>query len=79
VLGDRTGVVTVNGIFRPIALAGGRAVGTWTLTGDVVRVRPFAPLEDETGSALAADAADVLRYLGRPVPTTALIVDDATG
>jgi hypothetical protein len=76
VLGDRSGVVTVNGIFRPIALAGGRAVATWTLTGETVKLRPFAPLDEGTRSALAADAVDVLRYLGRSGPATTLIVGD---
>lgn len=79
VLGDRTDVVTVNGLFRPIALVGGRAVATWTLPGAVVQLQPFVPLDDETRSALGAEAADVLRYLGRPVGSTTLIVDDEAG
>lgn len=28
-VGEHTDVVTVNGIFRPVALVGGRVVATW--------------------------------------------------
>jgi hypothetical protein len=63
VLGDHTGVVTVNGIFRPIALAGGRAVGTWGFPGGAVVLEPFAPLPARVERALRADAADVARFL----------------
>lgn len=79
VLGDHTGVVTVNGLFRPIALAGGRAVATWTMRDGVVHLQPFAPVDDECRSALEADAADVLRYLAlRPRPDP-LRVSDIVG
>ena len=64
VLGASQGVVTVNGIFRPFALAGGKAVATWGIAGGRVRLAPFAPLEPAVASALAADALDVLRFLG---------------
>ena len=76
VLGDRTDVVTLNGIFRPIALVGGRAVGTWTLPANVVTLRPFAPLDDEVTAALTTDASDVVRYLGRRPGSRALVVAD---
>jgi hypothetical protein len=58
-------IVTVNGLFRPFALAGGRAVATWTITGGQVALAPFAELDGETRAALAADAADVARFLGQ--------------
>ncbi|MGI9009001.1 MAG: winged helix DNA-binding domain-containing protein [Streptosporangiaceae bacterium] len=64
VLGAVPGVVTVNGIFRPFALAGGRAVATWGLSGGRVLVAPFAPLPPPVAAALDADADDVLRFLG---------------
>ena len=57
-------IVTVNGLFRPFALAAGRAVATWTLSKGAVALKPFAPLARETRDALEADASDVLRYLG---------------
>jgi len=64
VLGEAKGVITVNGLFRPFALAGGRAVATWRLAGGAVRLAPFAPLPAAVSAALDADAADVLRFLG---------------
>ncbi|HVT69617.1 MAG TPA: crosslink repair DNA glycosylase YcaQ family protein, partial [Trebonia sp.] len=64
VTGPHKGIVTVNGLFRPFALAVGRAVATWTLTGGRVTLAPFAPLDAGTRAALDADAADVLRFLG---------------
>jgi hypothetical protein len=79
VLGDRTGIVTTNGIFRPIALADGRAVGTWTLPAGVVHVQPFGPLTKKVVAALTSDAADVLRYLGRPVPAAPLVMEAPRG
>jgi hypothetical protein len=58
-------IVMANGLFRPFALAGGRAVATWTITGGQVVLAPFGPLDTETQAALAVDAADVTRFLGR--------------
>jgi hypothetical protein len=75
VLGERTDVVTMNGMFRPMALAGGRAVGLWTLPSGVVHLQPFAPLAKKTVTALTSDAAAVLRYLGRTVPSVPLVVE----
>ena len=65
VTGPHKQIVTVNGLFRPFALAGGRAVATWTITGGQVVLAPFADLGAETTAALAADAADVTRFLGQ--------------
>ena len=64
VLGQHAEVVTVNGLFRPFALAGGRAVATWTLDGGEVALAPFRPLPEPVAAALRDDAADVLRFLG---------------
>lgn len=68
-------MVTVNGIFRPIALVEGRAVGVWGLAGGVVSLRPFAPLPDSTVAALGQDATDVLRYLDLPNRAEPLVVE----
>jgi hypothetical protein len=57
-------IVTVNGLFRPFALAGGRAVATWTIRGGQVVLAPFAELDTGTRTALESDAADVTRFLG---------------
>jgi hypothetical protein len=64
ITGPHRHIVTVNGLFRPFALAGGRAVATWTITGGRVVLAPFAELGAETRSALETDAADVTRFLG---------------
>jgi hypothetical protein len=63
VLGSHQGVVTVNGVFRPFALAGGRAVATWSMTRGEVVLEPFGPLPKADAAALETDAQDVLRYL----------------
>jgi hypothetical protein len=74
ILGDHTGIVTNNGIFRPFALVEGRAVATWTLAGGVVRLTPFADLASPDLDALAADAVDVVRFLGLTGGATPLTV-----
>lgn len=63
-LGKHTHVVTVNGIFHPIALVGGRAVATWGLAGGSVALKPFGRLAARDRRALDAEAADVVRFLG---------------
>jgi hypothetical protein len=65
ITGPHRHIVTVNGLFRPFALAGGRAVATWTITGGRVVLRPFDVLDPGTRAALDTDAADVTRFLGR--------------
>ena len=63
VVGPHRQIVTVNGLFRPFALASGRAVATWNIARDQVVLAPFAPLGDRTQAALNVDAADVMRFL----------------
>ena len=63
IVGPHRRIVTVNGLFRPFALADGRAVATWTITRGQVALTPFAPLDAGTRAALDADAADVTRFL----------------
>ena len=65
IVGPHRRIVTVNGLFRPFALAGGRAVATWNIAGGQVVLAPFAPLDTQTKAALAADAAAVMRFLGQ--------------
>jgi Winged helix DNA-binding domain len=64
VVGPNQQIVTVNGLFRPFALADGRAVATWSIPGGQVVLAPFAELDARTRAALEADAADVTRFLG---------------
>jgi winged helix DNA-binding protein len=63
ILGSQRAVVTVNGLFRPFALVKGRAVGIWNMPGGEVQLEPFGRLTRKDSAALAADAADVKRYL----------------
>ena len=63
ILGERDPLVVSGGLFRPFALAGGRPVGTWRFSGGRVELRTFEPARGAAASALAADAADVERFL----------------
>jgi hypothetical protein len=66
VLGDvEPGVVTSNGLFRPIALVRGRAVATWGLAGGRLAREhlPGVRVSARDDRALDADAARVLAYL----------------
>jgi hypothetical protein len=62
-LGANESIVTVNGLFRPFALVGGRAVATWSIARDEVTLKPFVPLAREDRAALGSQARDVVRYL----------------
>jgi hypothetical protein len=64
IVGPHRQLVTVNGLFRPFAMAGGQAVATWTITRGQVVLTPFAPLDTGIRAALDTDAADVTRFLG---------------
>jgi hypothetical protein len=59
------------GFIQPTVLAGGRVAGTWRLNRGPGRARlvvaPFTALAAATRDALAAEAADVGRYLGTDV------------
>lgn len=58
------GVVTANGVFRPFALVGGRAVATWRLSRGAVELAPFDRIDRAQAAALQAEAEDVVRFLG---------------
>jgi hypothetical protein len=62
-LGASRAIVTVNGLFRPFALVGGRAAATWKFAGGRVQLQPFRRLTRKDAAALDADAADVARFL----------------
>lgn len=69
-----TGGVQANGLLHPIACAGGRAIGRWSIrrTKDAVAIAvvPFAPLGATTAAALRREAADVARFERRRLTTT---------
>src|SRR3954471_15085571 len=52
------------GMFWPFALVRGRAVARWKLEKGTVALDPFEPVGARERTALARDAADVVRYLG---------------
>lgn len=64
VLGGATGIVTINGIFRPFALVKGRAEATWGLAGGKVTIKPFDRLTKKAAAALEADAEAVVEFMG---------------
>jgi len=70
VLGAGDARVVTGGVFRNFALAGGRAVAVWRLNGSAVELEPFAPLDDDTLSALARDGEAVIRFLRQKTDAT---------
>jgi hypothetical protein len=65
VVGPHKKLVTINGIFRPFALVGGRAVATWRLVGGKVTIEHLGRVAKKDAAALEADAAEVLNFIGR--------------
>jgi hypothetical protein len=66
IVGDHRSVVTSNGLFRPVALVGGRVVASWGLADGAVTLRPLEPIDERTLDVVRKDAAAVLRFLGLP-------------
>ena len=64
VLGPHEPEIVRGGMFRSFALAGGRAVGTWGVTGDQVSLTLLEPVSAAHRRALETDAEDVRRFLG---------------
>jgi hypothetical protein len=64
ILGERDHLVVGGGMFRPIALVRGRAVGTWRLNAGKVALEPFGQLSRTDAAALEAEAEAVTRFLG---------------
>jgi hypothetical protein len=64
IVGEHKGLITNNGLFRPFALVGGRAVALWTISSRKVELSPLRKLSASESEALGADADAVLRFLG---------------
>ena len=64
IIGPHKLLVTNNGLFRPFAMVGGRAVATWRLAGGKVTIEHLGEVRKEDAAALEADAARVLEFLG---------------
>ena len=63
ILGPHTKIVSTNGLFRPFAMVGGRAVATWKLAGGKVTIEPLGPIPTRVAAVLDVDAAEVARFL----------------
>jgi Winged helix DNA-binding domain len=75
VLGPHERKIVLGGMFRPFALVGGHAVGTWTLSRGRVALNLLEDLTAADHAVLRADAADVERFLG----TSRLATDQPGG
>lgn len=64
VVGPHEVLVTTNGIFRPFALVGGRAVATWRLAGGKLTIEYLGGVSKKDMAALEADAERVLEFIG---------------
>jgi hypothetical protein len=74
IVGQHVGVVTSNGLFRPVALVAGRAVATWRIRGDrVASLDWLEPVDAAARAALEVDAADVNRFLTAGHPSRATV------
>jgi hypothetical protein len=63
ILGPHMHLVTMNGVFRPFAMVKGRAVASWKLNRGKVTIEPLGRIAKQAAAALAADAADVERFM----------------
>jgi len=72
-------VITSNGLFRPFVLVQGRGAALWTITGGEVVTDSLGPLTAPEQAALAAEAADVERFLARPRGTPGTRARDPRG
>jgi len=64
VVGPHKLLVTINGIFKPFALVGGRAVATWRLAGGKVTIEHLSKVTKKDAAALEEEAQRVLGFLG---------------
>ena len=66
VVGPHKMLVTNNGIFRPFALVGGRAVATWRFNAGKVTIEHLGRVTKKVATALEADATEVERFMAGP-------------
>lgn len=64
IVGPHKMLVTNNGIFRPFALVGGRAVATWRLADGKLTIEHLGKVSKKVAKELEADAGAVLEFLG---------------
>lgn len=63
VVGPHKMLVTMNGIFRPCALVGGKAVATWRFGGGKVTIEHLSEVTEKAAAQLEADARAVEDFL----------------
>jgi hypothetical protein len=63
IVGPHKMLVTTNGIFRPFALVGGRAVSTWRFAAGKVTIEHLGKVTKKAAAALEADARAVEDFL----------------
>jgi hypothetical protein len=63
ILGSHEPRVVTGGLFRPFAIAGGRAVAGWKWAKAGAAIEPYERLSAADAAALEVDAADVGRFL----------------
>lgn len=63
IVGPHKLLVTNNGLFRPFALVGGRAVSTWRYSGGRVTIEHLGEVTKKAAAALEADARAVEEFL----------------
>jgi hypothetical protein len=68
VLSDARHVVTANGIFRAVALVGGRVAGTWGLAAGRVELRLWDEPNVAVAAALSDEAQAVVSFLAPRAP-----------
>jgi hypothetical protein len=64
-VGAKDASVAAGGLFRPFALAGGRAVATWTMKEGRLALEPFGRITRAIREALEADALGVARFFAQ--------------
>lgn len=65
ILDGYTGIVTLNGIFRPFALVDGRAIATWRFAGGRVTIEYLGKVAKGVATALEAEAREVEEFMAR--------------
>jgi hypothetical protein len=63
VVGPHKLLVTINGIFRPFALVGGRAVATWRFASGKVTIEHLEKVNRKAAAELEAEAGAVEKFL----------------
>jgi len=63
ILGEHEPRVVTGGLFRPFAVAGGRAVAGWKWSKEEVMLDPYDRLSAQIAAVLESDAGDVARFL----------------